>query len=264
MKVSPILSVDMNGRSLPGSPWAFANDMRKMINKKEFSNVKFIVGPSRTQIFGNSCILSARSQVFKAMFENEDGLHSACLENSIILADTSPTTFLCLLEFLYTNCCTLNEENVIDVLSCAFEYSLDELQKICGEFIANTLNVSTACAAMQVSVMYSLSNLKETVLDFIEKNTQEVFRTESFHELSEEAFGVLLSSDKLNIDEIDLISLFREWATVNSFIANLQGFAIQDVQASCFRSPELLTVRMRSCFSWVLTCSLPFMSLNFP
>lgn len=64
--------------------------------------------------------------------------------------------------------------------------------------------------------MYSLSNLKETVLDFIEKNTQEVFRTESFHELSEEAFGVLLSSDKLNIDEIDLISLFREWATVNS------------------------------------------------
>ena len=53
-----------------------------------------------------------RSQVFKAMFENEDGLHTACLENPIILPDISPETFLCLLEFLYTNCCTLNEENV--------------------------------------------------------------------------------------------------------------------------------------------------------
>ena len=46
------------------------------------------------------------------MFENEDGLHTACLENPIILPDISPETFLCLLEFLYTNCCTLNEENV--------------------------------------------------------------------------------------------------------------------------------------------------------
>lgn len=66
------------------------------------------------------CCLLFRSQVFKAMFENEDGLHSACLENSIILADTSPTTFLCLLEFLYTNCCTLNEENVSYCAKCLF------------------------------------------------------------------------------------------------------------------------------------------------
>ena len=46
------------------------------------------------------------------MFENEDGLHTACVENPIILPDISHETFLCLLEFLYTNCCTLNEENV--------------------------------------------------------------------------------------------------------------------------------------------------------
>lgn len=64
--------------------------------------------------------------------------------------------------------------------------------------------------------MYSLSNLKETVLSYIEKHAQEVFRTESFHELSEEAFGILLASDNLNIDELDLITLVREWATVNS------------------------------------------------
>ncbi|XP_028404746.1 BTB/POZ domain-containing protein 19-like [Dendronephthya gigantea] len=218
--ISKVASATMAGRSIPGCPWTFANDMRKMVNNKEFSNAKFIVGSSRVQIFGNSCILSARSQVFKAMFENEDGLHTACLENPIILPDIAPETFHCLLEFLYTNCCTLHEENVIDVLASAAEYSLDELQQICGEFIANTLSISTACAAMQVSVMYNLLNLKETVLAYIEKNAHEVFKTEAFHELSEEAFSVLLSSDNLNIDELDLIALVREWATVNSIGLN--------------------------------------------
>ena len=68
--------------------------------------------------------------------------------------------------------------------------------------------------------MYNLSNLKETVLSYIEKHAQEVFKTESFHELSEEAFCVLLASDNLNIDELDLIALVREWATVNSVCNN--------------------------------------------
>ncbi len=31
-----VASLEMAGRSIPGSPWAFANDMRKMINNKEF------------------------------------------------------------------------------------------------------------------------------------------------------------------------------------------------------------------------------------
>ncbi|CAB3978344.1 BTB POZ domain-containing 19 [Paramuricea clavata] len=171
------------------------------------------------------------------MFENEDGLHTVCLENPIILPDISPETFLCLLEFLYTNCCTLNGENVIDVLASAAEYSLDELQQICGEFIANTLSISTACAAMQVSVMYSLSNLKETVLNYIEKHAQEVFKTESFHELCEEAFCVLLASDDLNIDELDLIALVREWATVNSIGLNKP---VQDLTKNIVRHLRLL------------------------
>lgn len=203
-------------RAIPGSPWAFANDMRKMINNKEFSNVKFVVGSSRSQIYGNSLILSARSQVFKVMFENEDGLNTVCLDDPIILPNISTETFLCLLEFLYTNCCSLNEENVVDVLVSAAEYSLDELQRICGQFMADSLSLSTACAAMQVSVMYDLTDLKDTVLGYIEKHAEEVFKTKGFHELSAEAFGTLLESDNLSVDEIDLIGFVREWATVNS------------------------------------------------
>lgn len=77
--------------------------------------------------------------------------------------------------------------------------------------------------------MYNLSNLKETVLSYIERHAQEVFKTERFHELSEEAFGVLLASDNLHIDEVDLIALVREWATVNS---------VRPVYTSCLINGE--------------------------
>jgi len=53
-------------------------------------------------------------------------------------------------------------------------------------------------------------------LDFIEENTESVFRTKGFHELSEEALSLLLQSDKLMMDELEILAAVREWATVNS------------------------------------------------
>lgn len=64
--------------------------------------------------------------------------------------------------------------------------------------------------------MYDLPDLKGTVLGFIEKHAEQVFKTEGFHEMSEEALGTLIASHNLNIDEVDLIGFVREWATVNS------------------------------------------------
>ena len=58
--------------------------------------------------------------------------------------------------------------------------------------------------------------MKERCLDFIEENTESVFRTKGFHELSEEALALLLQSDKLMMDELEILAAVREWATVNS------------------------------------------------
>ena len=43
-----------------------------------------------------------------------------------------------------------------------------------------------------------------------------MFRTKGFHELSEEALALLLQSDKLMMDELEIVVAVREWATVNS------------------------------------------------
>ena len=45
---------------------------------------------------------------------------------------------------------------------------------------------------------------------------QEVFKGRSFNELSEDALSAILMSDRLLMDEGDILDKVTEWATVNS------------------------------------------------
>lgn len=45
---------------------------------------------------------------------------------------------------------------------------------------------------------------------------QEVVRTRGFHELSDTVLAQVLRSDRLAVDELDLVQAVREWAHVSS------------------------------------------------
>ncbi|XP_068675832.1 BTB/POZ domain-containing protein 19-like [Montipora foliosa] len=241
-------------RSLPGCPWAFADDMRGIIDKKEFSDIKFIVGANRKVVRANKAILMARCEVFKAMLSDQkDNTRQKPDQQDVplVLADITPEVFMSLLEFLYTNTCTLNNKNVMDVMGCAMEYNLEQLQRICEQYIGETLSVETASEAMQIAVTYGQDELKECCLDFIEENTESVFRTKGFHELSEEALALLLQSDKLMMDELEILAAVREWATVNSVVlgrslAEVAQNVIKYVRLSLLMPEELKQIEQEN------------------
>lgn len=239
-------------RTIPGCPWAFADDMRGIIDKKEFSDVKFIVGSNRKVIRANKSILMARCEVFRAMLSDQkDNVRPKTDQQDVplVLADVTPEIFMSLLEFLYTNTCTLNNRNVMEVMGSAMEYNLEQLQKICEQFIGETLAIDTASEAMQIAVTYGQEELRERCLDFIEENTENVFRTKGFHELSEEALALLLQSDKLMMDELEILSAVREWATVNSVVlsksvSEIAQNVIQYVRLALLTPEELKQVEL--------------------
>ncbi|CAI8026262.1 BTB/POZ domain-containing protein 19, partial [Geodia barretti] len=47
---------------------------------------------------------------------------------------------------------------------------------------------------------------------------QEVFKSQGFNELSEDALSFVLQSDQLQMDEEDILAKVTEWATVNSVV----------------------------------------------
>ena len=80
-------------------------------------------------------------------------------------------------------------------------------------------------------------------MDFIEENTESVFRTKGFHELSEEALSLLLQSDKLMMDELEILVAVREWATVNSvrfgLLVDLYNIPVHCIGSVCYFSMML-------------------------
>ena len=100
-----------------------------------FSDVKFMVGHNKKAIYAHKYILAARCEVFRAMFtdrpvtaaggSDHDRRGSSALvptlnfatagrtdDAPIILEKITPDVFLAMLEFIYTNCCTLNAKIV--------------------------------------------------------------------------------------------------------------------------------------------------------
>ncbi|XP_029139046.1 BTB/POZ domain-containing protein 19 [Protobothrops mucrosquamatus] len=198
---------------LLGDPSAFAAALKTLINNPQFSDVTFLVGKEKQKVFAHRCLLSTRCQVLHAMLSQPHETQVPLMLNHI-----QPEVFLTVIEYLYTNGVTLNNLTALEVLTSSIEYGLNDLRKLCIEFIKDTLKVNQAGDAFQAAVAYGLLDLQTYCLAFIENYTQEVIQTRGFLELSEQAMQIILQSDYLAIDEVKLIHAVREWAHVGSAV----------------------------------------------
>ncbi|CAL1546847.1 unnamed protein product [Lymnaea stagnalis] len=195
----------------------FARMMKKLVNNKDFSDIKFVIGPNKKHIFAHRCILSARCAVFKAMFADKPEK-----DVPLVLSDMSSDIFLAMLEFIYTNCVTLSLNTATDVLATSLEYGLDELRDLCVDFLKENISVSNACDIMQAAVTYNQNDLKEQAMTFVEENTAEILKTKSFLEISEDTLVSIVRSSRLTMDEIDLYKAVKEWAKFSSAVNGKQ------------------------------------------
>nr|XP_033772241.1 BTB/POZ domain-containing protein 19 isoform X4 [Geotrypetes seraphini] len=168
-------------RRLHGDDARFTAALRSLVDSPQFSDVKFIVGKEKQEVWAHRCILASRCSAFHAMFKQSLQSPDPSQEpaqDPIILSDVQPAVFLPLIEFLYTNSVTLNNLIALEVVTSAMEYELDDLRK-------------------------------------------EVIRSRSFREMSAPALLCMLQSDRLTADEVELICAVREWTHVNSVVLDI-------------------------------------------
>ncbi|XP_021260755.1 BTB/POZ domain-containing protein 19 isoform X2 [Numida meleagris] len=204
---------------LHGEAAAFTAALRSLVNNPQFSDVTFVVGREQQPVFAHRCVLACRCQAFRGMLmSHEDPPNSVPPQGPFVMANVQPEVFLAVIEFLYTNSVTLNSHIVLEVLTSSVEYGLQDLCKLCVEFIKDTLNVEQVCEALQAAVTYGQADLQQHCLAFIESYTMAVVRTQGFHELSDTVLARVLRSDHLAADELDLVQAVREWAHVSSAV----------------------------------------------
>ncbi|XP_025942721.1 BTB/POZ domain-containing protein 19 [Apteryx rowi] len=239
---------------LHGEAAAFTAALRSLVNNPQFSDVTFVVGREKREVFAHRCVLACRCQAFRGMLsqapaggEGEGPPGSVPPQGPLVLGNVQPEVFLAVIEFLYTNCVTLNSHIALEVLTSSVEYGLQDLCKLCVEFIKDTLSVEQVCEALQAAVTYGQADLQQHCLAFIEGCTMAVVRTRGFHELSDAALARVLRSDRLAIDELDLVQAVREWAHVSSAVlerpvAEVAALPVRELRLPLLAPSELATL----------------------
>lgn len=203
-----------------GDQTSFYSLMRKRcINQKEFSDVSFLVGSQKQTISGHKCILAGRSEVFRSMFVQQTIHATGALDVPYQLPDIRPEVFLTTLDYMYTNCCTLTPNLAPDVLAMAIDYGLEGLRKLCVKYMLDAINIESVCSILQSSVIHSQEEVLQRALTFIESHTKDILATTQFVQLSEQALGVILRSENLDADELDILLAIRKWANANQLVS---------------------------------------------
>ncbi|XP_066865245.1 BTB/POZ domain-containing protein 19 isoform X2 [Kogia breviceps] len=203
------------GLTVHGEAAPFSTALRSLINNPLYSDVRFVVGQERQEVFAHRCLLACRCNFFQRLLGSEPG---PGVPSPVVLSTVPAEAFLAVLEFLYTNSAKLHRHSVLEVLTAAVEYGLEELRELCLKFVMKVLDVELVCEALQIAVSFGLGPLQERCVAFIEAHSQETLRTRGFLELSAPALLLLLRSDKLCVDEAELVLAARSWARVGAAV----------------------------------------------
>ncbi|XP_039267725.2 BTB/POZ domain-containing protein 19-like [Styela clava] len=203
-----------------GDQTSFYSLMRKRcINQKDFSDITFVVGSLKQTIAAHRCILAARSEVFRSMFVQQSIHATGDQEVPYVLADVRPEVFLTTLDYMYTNCCTLTPNLAPDVLAMSIDYGLDGLRRLSVRYMLDSMVVDSVCSVLQSAVIHGQEEILQRALSFIEANTREVLATTQFLELSEQSLSVILRSENIEADEIDILHAVRRWSSANHVVS---------------------------------------------
>ncbi|XP_060083780.1 BTB/POZ domain-containing protein 6-like [Ylistrum balloti] len=198
-------------------------------------DVTFIVGECRTRISAHRTILVCRSPVFYAMLEG-----SLAEKGEIIIPDISKKSFSLLLGYLYTDEIQLTVTTVMSVLSAARKYCVDQLVKICEEFLKSNISVENACLLLEQSYMFMEEKLETDCLRFIHDSREKVLQTSGFLELSDACVKSITESDNLAVNESTVYEALIRWSEAESC---RQGLQLNDNNRRDVLGDILYTVR---------------------
>jgi len=112
-------------------------------------------------------MLSARSQVFHAMF-NSDMVENK--SGSVTVEDFHPNVLKEMLQYIYTGCTLAIDKYGRELLAVAEKYQLLKLKTCCEEYLSGTLDVENCIDLLLLGDLNQAKTLKETALEFFSKN----------------------------------------------------------------------------------------------
>jgi len=151
----------------------FNSDMKKIFPMKNFSDV--LLKCNGHEFPCHKIVLSARSDVFKAMLENE---MKEAQDNVIEIVDSTPEIVTMMVEYIYTgNLPQADKQKQLapDFLHIAVKYNLGSLITVCEDVMVSELKPSNAIKTLIYVDRYKpTSKFREQILKFMSRNAREI------------------------------------------------------------------------------------------
>lgn len=148
----------------------FVKDISTLLFDESYSDVEIKCGERRFPC--HKIILSARSQVFRAMFqadmeENRSG--------KIEIKEYSPDVIKTLLHFVYTSSldCT-DQDHLVDLIQAADQYQLDLLKEACEVEICKGVDNKNCLIFLIIGDMHKAEKLKKISMKILVENINKV------------------------------------------------------------------------------------------
>ena len=152
----------------------------KLFTDKDFADVEL---ECDGEVFHcHQLILSARSDVFRAMFQND---MKESRSKKVAIEDVDPKVLGEMLHYIYTGLTNkdLLEEKARDLLSAANRYQLGLLKNICEDQLCSALNLSNCIKHLIFGDLYQASKLRRMSLVKIARNMTKLVATEDYENL---------------------------------------------------------------------------------
>ncbi|XP_030555022.1 protein roadkill-like [Drosophila novamexicana] len=147
-----------------------AEDMGNLFDSKKFSDVAIVASNGR-EIMAHKSILSARSDVFSAMFKHKTVENE---ENRVVIGDLNHDIVKEMLKYMYTGKSAHLDVFAKDLLVAADKYALEKLKAMCESSLYSKLCVNNAAQTLVLADMHSATQLKTQTIEFIKAHASNV------------------------------------------------------------------------------------------
>lgn len=159
------------------------SNLRLLLNNASlFPDVTFMVDGK--PIYAHRALLAVRSEHFHAMFTS--GMKES-REREVVIPDWTYTTFLAMLEFLYTGSVReLGAEVALELMGLADHSGLDGLKALCESTLVHNVDSENVCTLFRTAHRCHAVDLKKFCLDYIFEQFEAVSTTRAFEAMSSE------------------------------------------------------------------------------
>jgi len=151
-------------------PSKLANDLEHLLDNSTLTDVTIKCDNKTLEC--HKAILSARSNVFQAMFTHDMKERK---NNEILIEDLDYATVADMVRFIYAGRLSDMAPKAGTLLSAAEKYDIRDLKEICCNHLSANLNTEQIVDILVLSDLYKAAELKATSIQFLLSHKEEVF-----------------------------------------------------------------------------------------